>query len=118
MSTQVAPRLRIVYRSSESENDKPRPSYYSKTLALASVLRAAESLPVRPEFVFLNDGDIPPERLALMQTHGTVRALDGGSNRKTFRAAIAREAALATPPTTSSGSPRTTTSTLPAPSPP
>ncbi|MHA6781821.1 hypothetical protein ACVGOW_12630 [Pseudonocardia saturnea] len=97
MSTQVAPRLRIVYRSSESENDKPRPSYYSKTLALASVLRAVESLPVRPEFVFLNDGDIPPERLDLMQAHGTVRALDGGSNRKTFRAAIAREAALATP---------------------
>lgn len=90
----MPPRLRIVYRSTGLENDKPRPAYYSKTLALASVLRAAEQLTDRPEIVFLNDGEIPRDRLAIMEAHGKVRAVRGGSNRATFRAAVAREAAL------------------------
>ncbi|GAA3228812.1 hypothetical protein GCM10017691_20340 [Pseudonocardia petroleophila] len=96
ISNKAAPPLRIVYRSAEAENTKPRPTYYSKTLALVSLLRAAAALPVPPEIVFLNDGDIPGDRLALMEAHGTVRAIDGGSNRTTFRVAVARQAALAT----------------------
>lgn len=95
-SSKAAPPLRIVYRSAEAENTKPRPTYYSKTLALVSLLWAAAALPVPPEIVFLNDGDIPRDRLALMEAHGTVRAIDGGSNRTTFRVAVARQAALAT----------------------
>ncbi|MBW0113794.1 hypothetical protein [Pseudonocardia abyssalis] len=90
----MSPRVRVVYRSSEAENTKPRPAYYSKTLALASVLRAAEPLGSDIEFVFVNDGGIPADRLALMEAHGTVRQIDGGSNRASFRAVVAREAAL------------------------
>jgi hypothetical protein len=91
----VSPHLRIVYRSAETENTKPRPPYYSKTLALVSVLRAMAPLGSDAEIVFVNDGEIPAERLALMQAHGTVRVIDGGSNRATFRSVVAREAELA-----------------------
>ena len=42
VNSQPAPRLRIVYRSHGGENMKSRPAYYSKLLALASVVRAAE----------------------------------------------------------------------------
>lgn len=86
--------MRIVYRSAESENTKPRPAYYSKTLALASVLRAAEPLGSDVEIVFVNDGEIPADRLALMEAHGTVRQIAAGSNRASFRSVVAREAAL------------------------
>ncbi|MDN5933819.1 MAG: hypothetical protein L0I24_22570 [Pseudonocardia sp.] len=91
----MSPHLRIVYRSAEAENTKPRPPYYSKTLALASVLRAVAPLGAGAEIVFVNDGEIAAERLALMEAHGTVRTIDGGSNRATFRSVVAREAALA-----------------------
>ncbi|MBW0088706.1 hypothetical protein I4I73_06480 [Pseudonocardia sp. KRD-184] len=90
----VGQRLIIVYRSTDAENDKPRPSYYSKDLALASILRSAEALPCSPRFHFLNDGDLPIERLAVMQRYGRVHRLSGGSNRATFRSAVACHAAV------------------------
>lgn len=62
--------LRVVYRSTGSENPKSRPPYYSKLTCLASFLRAVERLGERPEIVFLNDGEIPPERLDLMLRFG------------------------------------------------
>ena len=93
--TAARPSLRIVYRSTGAENTKPRPGYYSKMLGLASVLRAADQLPFSPEIVFLNDGEIPGDLTDLMHDHGTVVAVDGGSNRRSFRAAVAREAAMA-----------------------
>ena len=96
MSTAVPARLTIVYRSADVENDKPRPWYYSKDLALASILRAAEALAVPPRVVFLNDGALPVGRLALMERHGQVHRIEGGSNRSTFRTAVARQAALST----------------------
>jgi hypothetical protein len=94
VTTPVPARLTIVYRSTDAENDKPRPWYYSKDLALASILRAADALPRPPRFVFLNDGPLPAERLAQMQRHGQVQRIEGGSNRATFRAAVARQAGL------------------------
>ncbi len=87
--------LRIAYRSSAAGNGKPRPDYFSKTLALCSLLRAVEQLPERPVLTFLNDGEIPAGDVALMRGHGTVRAVAGGSNRRSFRAAVAAEAAVA-----------------------
>jgi hypothetical protein len=67
--------LRIVYRSTGAENRKVRPAYYSKDLCLASLLRSLEESGVAHEIVFLNDGPIPPERLALMRSAGEVVAL-------------------------------------------
>ncbi len=91
------PHLRIVYRSTGSDNGKPRPDHYSTMLALASLLRAADRLPSAPEMVFLNDGEIDADVRALMHDHGAVHAVDGGSARRSFRAAVAREAATASP---------------------
>jgi hypothetical protein len=89
-----APHLRIVYRSTGTENGKPRPEYYSKMLGLASLLRAADRLPFAPEIVFLNDGRVSDAVLDLQHDHGAVHGVDGGSNRRSFRAAVARAAAV------------------------
>lgn len=92
--TELAPRspstrLRVVYRSHGGENSKSRPSYYSKRLALLSLVRAVEAVDVDHEIHYLNDGEIPPPRLSVMQRTGQVHAIDGGSNRRSYRTALA-----------------------------
>lgn len=67
---------RLVYRSYGGENMKSRPAYYSKLLALASFVRAAEAAPV--DVTFLNDGPIPDDRLAMMHGRGNVIDIAGG----------------------------------------
>lgn len=84
--------VRIVYRSHAGENAKNRPGYYSKHIALLSLLRSAHGLR-DPEIVFLNDGPIPGARGALMAERGEVVTIAAGSNRASYRAAVAREAA-------------------------
>lgn len=81
--------LRILYRSCAAESAKPRPDYYSKDLALASLLRAVEFLPAEPTVTFLNDGQPPFDRLDVMHAHGQVVGIDGGSPRRAYRSAIA-----------------------------
>lgn len=61
---------RLVYRSYGGENRKSRPGYYSKLLALASFVRAADAADL--DIVFVNDGPIPPDRMALMARRGQV----------------------------------------------
>jgi hypothetical protein len=84
--------LHVYYRSYGGDNDKPRPGYYSKALALASLLRAAEAVDPLPRITFLNDGAIAPELLTLMRRHGRVIQVDGGSNRASYRLMITRAA--------------------------
>jgi len=87
-------RLRILHRSYAGDGVKPRPPYYSKLLALASLLRAADAVAVRPELVFLNDGPMPAERLRVMEAHGEVRTVRrGGSDARSYREMLADEAA-------------------------
>ena len=63
--------LHLVYRSYGGENLKRRPFYYSKMLALISFVRAATK--VRDaELLFLNDGPIPDDKLAVMSRYGRV----------------------------------------------
>ena len=57
--------LHVVYRSYGGENAKGRPPYYSKLLALTSMVRAAELAGEHVHLVFLNDGTIPADRLAV-----------------------------------------------------
>jgi hypothetical protein len=80
--------LHVVYRSHGGENAKGRPAWYSKQLALLSFLRAVEQVEQRVDVVFLNDGPIPQERLALMREHGRVAAITGGSNRASYLAGL------------------------------
>jgi hypothetical protein len=67
--------LRIVYRSYGGDNEKDRPDYYSKPLALRSLLRAADA--VACEIVFLNDGPVSDEVLGLMRGRGEIVELPG-----------------------------------------
>lgn len=69
------PRIRVVYRSYGGDNDKDRPPYYSKALALRSLLRAAE--PLGCEIVFLNDGPVSDEISGLMLGRGEIVTLPG-----------------------------------------
>jgi hypothetical protein len=83
------PRLHIVYRSHGSENRKRRPPYYSKLLALASLVQAAEDAGQPVEIVFLNDGPIPGDRLAVMASAGEVVGRSGLGLRGSLNAALA-----------------------------
>ena len=78
-------RLYVVCRSVGSENAKNRPAFYSKSLALASLLRAVENVDIPTQIVFANDGPIPAERLALMRSAGEVLPVRCGSNRSSYR---------------------------------
>lgn len=67
--------LRIVYRSYGGDNEKDRPAYYGKPLALRSLLRAADA--VDCEIVFLNDGPVSEAVLDLMRGRGEIVELPG-----------------------------------------
>jgi glycosyltransferase involved in cell wall biosynthesis len=75
--------LRLVYRSYGGENLKQRPFYYSKMLALISFVRAATELK-GAELLFLNDGPIPNDKLAVMRRYG--RVAQTGEKAKGMRA--------------------------------
>jgi hypothetical protein len=65
--------LHIISRSYAGENKKGRPDYYSKHLSLISLIQAFQQLqPGTAELIFVNDGPIPENRLALMQASGEV----------------------------------------------
>jgi hypothetical protein len=86
--------LRILHRSYAGDGVKPRPPYYSKLLALVSLLRAADAAPGGAELVFLNDGPMPADRLRVMEAHGEVRTVRrGGSDSASYREMLADEAA-------------------------
>lgn len=69
------PKTRVVYRSYGGDNDKDRPPYYSKELALRSLIRAADNAGC--EIVFLNDGPVPDAILDLMRGRGEIVTLPG-----------------------------------------
>ena len=90
--------LRVLHRSYAGDGVKPRPPYYSKLLALASLVRAARALPVPAELVFLNDGPMPADRLRVMEEFGEVRTVRrGGSDSRSYREMLADEAASSAP---------------------
>ncbi len=92
MTAQV-PGLHIVYRSYGGENTKPRPPFYSKGLALSSLLRATAAMSTPFSISFANDGTIPAQRIAMMEKVGEVVPIAGGSTRRSYRAALAWAAA-------------------------
>jgi hypothetical protein len=94
MTSAGSPRpLRILHRSYAGDGVKPRPPYFSKLLALVSLLRAADALPGGAELVFLNDGPMPEDRLRVMEAHGEVRAVRrGGSDSASYREMLSDEA--------------------------
>jgi hypothetical protein len=84
----AASRLHVVYRAYGGENMKGRPPYYSKLLALASLVRAVEEAGEPVEVVFVNDGPVPRNWLALMQSVGEVVQLSGVGQKRSYLAAL------------------------------
>lgn len=92
MTAPTTAALRILHRSYGGDNDKPRPPYYSKVLALASLIRAAQELTPNGELVFINDGPMPAERLDVMEKWGEVRSVRrGGSDAASYREMLTDE---------------------------
>jgi hypothetical protein len=81
--------LHVIYRSYGGENAKGRPTFYSKIVALVSLVRAVAELDVAGDIVFLNDGPIPAERLAVMKRSGEVLARSQMGMKGSMRAALA-----------------------------
>ena len=71
-SRALSVKLHIVYRSTGSENRTSRPEFYSKLLALKSLLRSAAACASPVHFVFLNDGPVPRDRHDLMASSGEI----------------------------------------------
>lgn len=80
--------LHLVYRSSGKENNKRRPPFYSKTLALASFLRAVERSDEVGSVVFLNDAPIPRATVEMMSKAGEVVNRTGLTLARSYREAI------------------------------
>ena len=81
-------KLHVIYRSYGGENLKNRPAFYSKDVALASLLRAVDIADVQTELLFLNDGPIPQYRLGVMEGAGESVSVQCGSNRRSYGVAI------------------------------
>lgn len=82
-------RLHVVYRSHGGANAKNRPPFFSKLLALASLVRAAEEAECPVDVVFLNDGPIPVDRLALMEAAGEIVGRSRLGFRGSYHAGLA-----------------------------
>jgi hypothetical protein len=82
--------LHIVYRSYGGENMKGRPAYYSKLIALLSLVRSFQQIRNGlAEIIFLNDGPIPADRIRVMEHMGEVVARSGLGMRGSMRSALA-----------------------------
>ena len=81
--------LHVIYRSYGGENRKPRPDYYSKRLALVSLIQSFLQVGrANAELIFLNDGPIPSDLIKVMTKHGEVIAHDKLGLRGSFAAAL------------------------------
>lgn len=80
--------LHVVYRSYGGENAKPRPIFYSKVLALVSLVRAVAEVGKEAEVIFLNNGPIGPEPLRVMERSGEVVVLSGLTLKGSMRTAL------------------------------
>jgi hypothetical protein len=84
----------VVYRSTGPENAKNRPPYHAKRASLLSLLRALGPVETG-EVVFVNNGPIPGDRLAVMREAGRIDPRDGLHLHESYWAAL--DVALALP---------------------
>jgi hypothetical protein len=83
-----AVRLHVIYRSTGPDNMKARPPYHSKLSSLLSLLRSWDAAGPRGELVFLNNGPIPADRLAVMHRAGRVESRSGLELHESYWAAL------------------------------
>ena len=77
----------VIYRFYAGENQKGRPPYYSKRLALASFVRAVRQTPDL-KVIFLHDGPVPEDIRQVMAATGELLPVMGGSNRRSYIRAV------------------------------
>lgn len=77
----------VIYRYYAGENQKGRPPFYSKRLALASFVRAVRRTPDL-RVIFLHDGPVPEDVRQLMAATGELLPVAGGSNRRSYIRAV------------------------------
>ena len=77
-----------IYRATHSENTKPRPRGYDGLTCLRSFLRARAACRHEGERLFLNNGPMPPDQIAAMQSAGTIVAREGLDAQESFSAGI------------------------------
>jgi hypothetical protein len=81
--------LHVVHRSYGGENAKGRPSYYTKSLALASLLRTVAAADRPVEVIFVNDGEIPRDQMLAMEQVGELVPLPSVGGKRSFLTALA-----------------------------
>jgi hypothetical protein len=82
------PRVGIVYRSCAKENARGRPAFYSKRVALLSLLRAAAESDVAVDIVFVNDGRLSQDLLDHMHRAGRVITHQNLGIKGSYRRAV------------------------------
>jgi hypothetical protein len=87
--------LFVIYRSTGPDRFPRRPPYFDKLLCLRSFLLSFRHVGGERRLLFLNDGPVPDDRVALMRQWGSVIELPGLGNGPSFRRAV--ESALAMP---------------------
>lgn len=80
--------LVVVYRSTGPDRFPRRPPYFDKLACLRSFLLSYRHVRQRGRIVFLNDGPVPEDRVALMRAWGTVVELGGIGNGPSFKASV------------------------------
>ena len=81
-------RLHFVYRTTGGESAKPRPTFYSKDIALGSFIRAVTATGFDASVTFLVDGPIDELSLGPLRAAGDVVQLTGLGNSGSYRAAL------------------------------
>lgn len=87
-------RVHVVYRTTGSRNRKPRPPWFSKRTALASLLAAAEQADTRVDVTYVVDGGLAEGLADLVGDSPQVRVTAGRADRSMRRAL---DVALAVP---------------------
>jgi hypothetical protein len=78
--------IRILYRTSPFENNKPRPDFYSKRVCLMSLLRAIDDHEATLHVLY--DGPSPPEGLVSLVGRARIVCLGGLGNAASFEVAL------------------------------
>jgi hypothetical protein len=84
----MAPSLHVIYRYTAAENRRPRPPWFSKSLALASAILAARNCASTTTLHFVVDGPVSPAVDQALANLGSVLHVDGGWTRPSYLRAL------------------------------
>jgi len=77
--------LTVYYRVTPQSNDKGRPAWFSKSLALQSMLVSLQDCGAPYSVVYVADGGVPTDLAPIVERSGEVVTISGGSAAKALR---------------------------------